>query len=374
MNLFVIFFLAAITVYSAILIILWFCWKRRAMPDESMEGNVHYPVTLLVPFRNEAPHLPGLLENLSQLSYPDLQVLMIDDHSDDGGAELVQKWVSERGLGRISLLDSIGEGKKAALATGVTMSTASIVLTTDADCLLPKNWVQEMLKGFASHEVQMAAGPVVSIGGKRQFDHFQQLEWASILLMTNMFFRSHRPVMCSGANMGYRKEAFYHVRGYEGNELKLSGDDAYLLQKIFARFGHQAVRYLSGPEALVRTKAAKTWKELLSQRARWAAKWNKHKSLAGMTAAIISFLFSLTSLLSLLLLFQGPIGIGVFACYWGIKVLMEWRVLGGLLKEFGIFIPVLGYVYTGIVHPAYVGLVAMYSLLGKPLWKGRKTN
>lgn len=372
MNLLAFFFFGALIIYLVIIVVLSTKWKKGSLSQQKGKNTFDYPVSLLVPFRNELENLPRLLANLESLTYQSLQVILIDDHSQDRGAEYVQEWIAAKGMPSFMLVKSQEEGKKAAIEQGVVVSNGFIILTTDADCLLPEDWVQNMLQPFNDSKVQMVAGPVISKGGKTKFDHFQQIDWAGILLVTNFFFQIKKPVMCSAANMGYRKEAFYHLRGYQGNSNQLSGDDSFLLEKMSSKFGSEAIAYQPENEVLVKTAPAKTWRQFLSQRSRWARKWNKHQFWENAFGAIISALLSTVSLLSFLLLFGGGIFPVLFVFYWGIKMLFEYLILKKVLDEYKIKLPVLSFAYASFFHPIYVVLVAISSFWGKSTWKGRK--
>ncbi|AGA76383.1 glycosyltransferase [Echinicola vietnamensis] len=372
MNLLPILLFAALLVYLLSLAILSSKWKWRRAKNERIQGGVDYPVTLLVPFRNEKKNLPGLLRNLAGLSYPNLQIILIDDHSEDGGGDQVEAWILAENKHNFKLISGQGQGKKAAIEQGVVMANANIILTTDADCTLSADWVQNMLRAFDDPSVQMVAGPVMTKGGDGTFDHFQQIDWASILLMTNFFFSIKKPVMCSAANMGYRKEAFYHIKGYQGNHGNPSGDDSYLLEKIYQRFGHQAIRYLASSNVLVKTHPVGSISGFLEQRSRWASKWNKHQFWQNAGGAVLSAFLSLASICSILLLLTGPIGVAMFAVYWFLKLLFEYFVLRKVLNTYEIPLSVGNLFLASVLHPIYVILVAFRSFLVKSRWKGRK--
>ncbi|AWW29882.1 hypothetical protein DN752_06985 [Echinicola strongylocentroti] len=374
MNLLPIFFFAALAVYLLVLVLLSSKWKRPKATKMAVEGGVDYPVSLLVPFRNEKENLPGLLQNLANLSYPNLQVILINDHSEDGSDTLARQWIEAEKKSNFKLVDSQGVGKKAAMEHGVVMANANIILTTDADCALPADWVQNMLRAFDDPKVQMVAGPVVSSANGGVFEYFQQIEWASILLMTNFFFRTRKPIMCSAANMGYRKEAFYHLGGYQGNSGQMSGDDSYLLEKMLKRFGHQSIRYVTASKVLVKTKPSSGWRVFLNQRSRWASKWNKHQFLGNAIGAVASIGFSLVSIGTVILLFGGGGFVVMFAIYWFLKIIFEYFSLNKVLKTYQVKPPMTSFVFASFCHPVYVLGVAFASFFVPSKWRGRRST
>src|SRR5690606_11701449 len=118
-----------------------------------------------------------------------------------------------------------------------------------------------------------------------------------------MFSRG-QALLCSGANLAYRKSAFEGVEGYSGNENYASGDDEFLLKKVIQEYGKNAVHYLHGVEVLVMTKPLKSWDELVWQRVRWASKWRAHQSPIHGFTAFFTYLLAFLQFGSFLLLWR----------------------------------------------------------------------
>lgn len=326
-------------------------------------------VTLLIPFRNELKNLENLSAELPKLDYPNLKIILIDDQSEDDSLVFLQeKLKSDR---RVKILQSPGIGKKKAIEFGVNASDTELILCSDADCSFPKDWVRETVQPFSDPKIQLAAGPVISKGKTDIFQRFQQIEWSSILLLTQYFFTQKQPVMCSAANLAYRKSAFEAVKGYNQNWQHPSGDDEFLLKKISQHFGGECCVYLPFSENLVFTKPHATFSDLLIQRKRWAGKWKVHRDNVNALSAVFSFLIQLVWLGSVVLLGFGIWGTLVFSVVWLGKILAEKRVLGKILLGFGMKLSFFDFLWTGILHPFYVIFVAFDSIRGKFTWKGR---
>lgn len=349
-------------------------WEGKKNPDPNFIQKENPQVSILVPFRNEAQNLPAIFHGIISLQYRPLQVLWIDDHSEDEGLKILNALTDKFGFEEIEIeiFKNKGIGKKMAVQTGIERAFGDIILTTDADCFLPNDWVENKLKGFSDPKVMMVAGPVISQKSKGFFSVFQQIEWSSIILITKVGFELQAPLMCSAANMAYRKKAFVEVDGYNGNLDQLSGDDEFLLKKISKRFGIDSVCFMT--DNLVMTKPHATWGSLFSQRVRWSSKWRSHTSLAHMAASILPVLIQLVFISSICLIWKGKIGIFLFLILWMSKILAERKVLGEVLETYGIKFATWNYVLTGIIHPFYVLVSAIGGIFGKFEWKGRKSS
>lgn len=342
---------------------------------KNFELKTDQSVTLLVPFRNESKNLESIFQSVFRLNYRPIQVIFIDDHSTDHGRELLDGLVAKNQNPdmQFMILPSEGQGKKAAIETGVSYATGELILTTDADCLLPEDWVEGYLSAFNSEHIQLVAGPVMSMENDTFLQQFQQIEWASILSVTQIGFLIKKPIMCSAANMAYRKSAFQSVNGYQDNRHHLSGDDEFLLKKIAQRFREGSCVY--NKENIVLTQAEKSWEELFSQRARWASKWSFHKGdITHLGFSLVPFVVQLLFISSLGLISYGWSGMVLFLYIWAMKIAFEKDTLGTVLKQFEISYSFPVYVCSSLVHPFYVVGVGIKALFGKFEWKGRKSS
>ncbi|WP_304517052.1 glycosyltransferase [Cecembia rubra] len=359
--------------YAGMLKYLKYVWLQSSHPDTELLSVKS--VTLLVPFRNEAKNLDAIFHSILHLDHRPFQVIFIDDHStDDGRAILEEIERKNHDLDlQILILPSKGEGKKAAIETGINQASGELIFTTDADCILPKGWIEGYLQVFSSEQIQFVAGPVISMEKQNFLQRFQQIEWASILTVTQMGFFIKKPIMCSAANMAYRKSAFISVNGYQENLHHLSGDDEFLLKKFVQRFGEDSCVYNQNNRVL--TQAEKNWEMLLRQRTRWASKWRLHKGdITHLGISLIPFLIQLLFLSSLGFLLQGGLGLVLFLYIWAIKIAFERETLGTVLKHFHISHPFPVFLYSSLLHPIYVVVVGFKAMFGKFEWKGRKSS
>lgn len=360
-----------LAVYLLGLLFLAHCWKKLpALRSNPTDGRSN--CTVLVPFRNEEKNLPVLLPNLRRCLPNQQPVIFIDDHSGDRGEVLLNEFIRKNGMKHWQCVKSDGIGKKAALQTGIDCSSTGLILTTDADVHIKNGWVQKMTAAFAIPEVQLVAGPVLSISAPGIFARFQRIEWASIGLLTGASYYLGNPLMCSGANLAFRRSAFYAVSGYRGNEHLMTGDDEFLLKKIVREYGPEAAIYSPSPDCLVRTNPLPHVRAWMAQRSRWASKWNAHKELGHALAAAALVLLSLCQFFALLIPFISFSFFGWSLLYGVLKFFFEKAVLGRILRRFGVSVGKIDYFLAGWIYPLMVLITFPRAISGKYTWKGRK--
>jgi poly-beta-1,6-N-acetyl-D-glucosamine synthase len=330
-------------------------------------------ITLLIPVRNEARQADALAKEIRKITYPKLEILLIDDQSEDGTLGLLQEYLKDNP--RVRFLLSPGAGKKVAIEYGVEMAAGELIVSSDADCQFPEKWIEKLCSPFEDTSVQLVAGPVMNYLDKPGFfQNFQQIEWSSILLITWVSFLQSKPLMCSGANMAYRKSAFKAVSGYADNRHVASGDDEFLLKKIVSHFGHESFKYLPHREVLVLTEPQRDFFNLINQRIRWAAKWKAHRSFSHAFSSIVAFFAQVIWLGSFFLLVRGIPDMVLVALVWIFKFLAERIALGKVLNSLNQSYTLKNMFLTSIFHPMYVLWVGIGAMLGKFTWKDRRNG
>ncbi len=333
------------------------------MPRLPASANQELPqVSLVISFRDEEPNLGRLVNSIRALTFPaeNLEVIFVDDGSNDGGAEWLARQLPPNGY--LIKTESQEQGKKAALAAGISRARGAIIVTTDADCEMKSEWLHAVVMPFANPAVQLATGEVrILLAGF--FAACQHLEFSTIMLLTRAFIRLGKPIMCNGANLAFRRQAYERVGGYQSHRHVASGDDEFLMRSILARFGDAAVAWHHG---VVQTLPQPSIRDFLAQRIRWASKWRYNTSLPARGTALLTF--GLQSLL-LAVWFSGAwLGMPGFFCVI-LKTLADVVFLYAIRpKHSNLFASIA----VSVVYPAYVVVVALAALAGVPQrWKGR---
>jgi len=346
--------------------------KIRSFEAGTIQPKTHF--SIVVAFRNEAENLPRLLQSMEQLNYPLelFEVILVDDDSSDGSERIVYQWRMNHGLYHVTLLENIrrsGSPKKDAIARAIPIAVGCWILTTDADCSLPKEWLSTLDAYIQKHQPEMIAAPVMYEKARGFLGQFQQLDLASLQAVTIGSFGFGLPFMANAANLGYTKKLYNDLGGFEGSLHQPGGDDVFLLQKAAQKFPEK-VHYLKAKQAIVQTQTEKSWAQLLNQRIRWAAKASNYTSLFGRDLALMTFAANLALLLAVVLGYLGWISFEMTAALWLIKIVTDYfmtapthRFLTG--KTMWLWLP------ASLIYPLFSTVVALASFTGTYRWKGR---
>lgn len=363
------FFSLVILFYGFALLFASKTWK--SLPEIIESGELK-SVAILIPFRNESETLAALLKSLSALDYPKelLEVILINDHSDDDYKKIIQTYEHSFPF-KITIL-SLPEklkGKKSALIAGIKHSQAEIILTSDADCNFPIDWVQKMQAPFEIESIELVSGSVVFMA-KNLISTTFQMEFAPLIGVGAVSIDLGKPTMANGANLAFRKSTFEVLKPYDDNLIIPSGDDIFLLQKIKS---HYPNGIFFQKEAVVETNPPKDFYSFFAQRKRWAAKWsasaNLKESLPALSVWSIHLIF-ITSILYCLISNEFLILLPVIS----FKILMEGIFIGLILKSQKQKFNLLSFAILQLVYSFYVVIFGLLANFGTYNWKERKYN
>lgn len=110
----------------------------------------HAPlVSVVVITHNSASYLGSCLHALCRQTFSDLEILVIDDGSDDGSDDVVRHAPDSR---IVYARNATQEGRPRARNRGVALATGQLVFFTDADCLPIRTWVEEGVQAFRERQ------------------------------------------------------------------------------------------------------------------------------------------------------------------------------------------------------------------------------
>ena len=157
-------------------------------------------VSVVVPARNEEAFLPHCLQRIAHQTLKPLEVIVVDSASTDRTAQVAK----DHGA-RVIRLDEPGVGR--ARHAGFQAAAGEVIASTDADALVPRDWLERLVSPFGDPAVVGSFGTVSPQGYPLSawvYALFQRVNW-----------RLGIPLFC-GPNFAVRREAFLKVGGFLG--------------------------------------------------------------------------------------------------------------------------------------------------------------
>jgi cellulose synthase/poly-beta-1,6-N-acetylglucosamine synthase-like glycosyltransferase len=353
------------------LIYYWLIFSRLAFFKEKPPGKQRLPsVSIVIAAKNEYLNLKENLPFILTQDYPNYEVIVVDDHSQDDTHELLAdfKLIYSR-LKVLTLSDSLTffEGKKFPLSIGIKETKKEVLLLTDADCKPVSNdWITHMVSQY-DEKTELVLG----------YGKFYRRKW-SFLSMLIRFDTLHAgiqyfsaalsgfPYMGVGRNLSYKRELFIRNDGFTSHYEVISGDDDIFVSQNARR---KNCRICIRPQSFVYSRGKSKIRTWWHQKKRHYTTGSHYrfgtKFYLGLYHLNIFFFPALA--ISLLLLKYNILISGSLIL---MKVASQWIIFGkatGKLKETKLLLisPILEIVFA-IVNP----LIHISNMINKPgRWK-----
>ncbi len=349
--------------------------------------------SVIIPFRNEEQNLPTLLESILKLNYPKsmFEIIFVDDESEDGSVETIEQKFREN-LGELSSLSSSQKlltldnarfdrrtiknirtsksPKKDAITLAISQTKYDWIVTTDADCVLPKFWLDSFDDFIQMNHPEFIVAPVTYSKMNSFLNRFQLLDVLSLQGSTIGGFGISKPFLCNGANLAYTKQIFETVNGFEGNDNIGSGDDIFMLEKA-VKFFPEKVKFLKCQQAIITTLPQPNFDALIFQRIRWAAKTGSYRNLFGKLVGIIVFLMNGGLLVFSLMTLTGIINLKTFFYISIIKFGIDFLLIYKTASFTNQKEVMRTYFFAFFLYPFFAFYVVFSSVFKGYKWKGR---
>lgn len=364
--------------YLGLIAALVYGWKKLP-PFDLTQARAKTGFSIVIPYRDEAENLPDLFKSLTSLHYPfDLfEIILVNDASRDQSRLLCEDFQKGFPEMNISLLENkrrSGSPKKDAVRTGIDHSKFDYIATTDADCLLPPNWLRGFDQEICQNDPKLIAGPVGfvrdELNRQANFQKFEEMDFLSLQSTSIGSFGLEKPFMCNAANLCFQKKAFLENSGYMDNEEIASGDDVFLLQAL--RKNGARVSFIRSEKFIVYTKFQKSLAALVHQRMRWAGKATSYTSKFGSFAGLLVFSMNLLLILASVMALAGFINYQFVLLAFLLKFNADFILIYKAATFFKREAIMRSYFWCSMVYPFFSVYVASLSLVKTYEWKGRR--
>lgn len=227
-------------------------------------------VSIIVAAKNEELNILNCMKSLSELDYPEgkLEIIIVNDHSTDNTQKIIDDFIlNDDRFKTLIPQKEIGhlKGKANAIANGILISKNEIILTTDADCIVNKNWAKT-IASYYTKNVAMVHGYTNQFENNL-FGAMQSKDFLFLLGVAAGTMNMGKPLSCIGNNMSYRRDVYDEVGGYENIPFSVT-EDFKLLMTVYSLKKYKII-YPIDKDALVTSAPCQDYKTLIAQKKRW---------------------------------------------------------------------------------------------------------
>lgn len=281
--------------------------KRRNRLKNELENDYYVPVSILVPAHNESVTIEATVRSLLALDYKLYEIVVVDDGSTDGTAEVLRDAFHMRKVDRpvqrrifcqpeeeiyetrdykvpITLVRKKNGGKADALNMGINVSNYPYFLCLDADSVLQHDSLEKIVRPVLEDPSVVAVGGTVRPCNGAEIENgrvvryrmprkllacMQVLEYDRSFLASRILFdKFNGNIIISGAFGLFLKSEVIAAGGYDSTTM---GEDMELVVKlhVFCRENNRRYRIRYVTDAVCWTQVPEKLGDLCKQRRRW---------------------------------------------------------------------------------------------------------
>lgn len=195
------------------------------LPTENSSGASTMPpkITVVIPVLNEENLLPDTLQSLSAQTFNDYELVVVDNGSADSTAQIARQYGCR-------VINEERKGVCFARQRGFEEAQGEIIASTDADTVVPADWLELIVRSFENKPEQVAIyGDVLFRERKGLGQWFAEAFFSYFLRLNHLLGRPH---FC-GSNFAVRREVFHHAGGFKnGDRFYAVSEDVQLSLKL----------------------------------------------------------------------------------------------------------------------------------------------
>lgn len=230
-------------------------YKENLVP----EPKVWPTISVLVPAYNEEKVISNTIEGLIETKYPKKEIIVIDDGSKDKTLQIALQYKN-----RVKVLHKENGGKASALNYGLNYAKGEIIVVVDADTILGRHSLKEIVKGFSiDKNVAAVAGNIKVRNPVNWLTKCQSLEYITGIQIVRRAFDIFGTItVIPGALGAMKKSKLEAVGTYHKDTLVEDFDTTIKILKsgLITQGSTNATAYTEAPDTL---------KDFVKQRKRW---------------------------------------------------------------------------------------------------------
>ena len=254
-------------------------YKRNARPklDEELE-----PASIVLCARDAYEYLTELIPVLLNQDYPDFEIVVVNDCSDDETEEYLKDL--ERREPRVKPVQlkqhlNFFNGKKFPLSMGIKSAQNDLIVLTDFNCM-PVNdqWLRSVVNRY-NHQTEIVIGYSPYVQKKGILNHLMRFDALQNGLLYLSAALNHHAYMGIGKNLSYRKELFFRNKGFISHYTTAVGEDDLFINKVSTKKNTEVLIDAENAILTTPTSSFKLWMRQKSSRYSTISKYDGRSRL-----------------------------------------------------------------------------------------------
>lgn len=272
------------------LVYYWFIFSRLAFYNASKRpvSDKQEPVSVVICAKNEYHNLVRFLPLILEQNYPEYEVIVVNDASDDDTFYLLREMRDKYSrLNVINIHQNLNffVGKKFPLSIGIRSAKYETVLLTDADCFPSgPDWISSMQSVF-TEKTRVVLGYGAYISQRGLLNKLIRFDTLHVAMQYMSLALAGLPYMGVGRNLAYHKELFFKVGGFMKHYKITSGDDDLFINEV--AFGSNT-RIQPATEAITFSKPKQSFASWFRQKKRHLTTGGSYRTPHKITLGLFS--------------------------------------------------------------------------------------
>ena len=249
--------------------------RDKKSPITNDQSPIVEGVSVILCAHNESYNLSQYLQFLLTQDYPEYEVIVVDDGSEDDTRAVIERYMTRDPRLHMTFVPygaRVGSTKKLALTLAAKAAQYDYLLLTDADCRPESNqWIREMMKGFQSPITNQQSPISIVLGFGAYF--YDKGHLNRLVRFDTLFNGLHylgaalcgHPYMGVGRNLAYRKDFFFESGGFTHLMANRAGDDDLFVNHVATR---ENTAVVVSRDSIVWSPAKTTMREWWQQKRR----------------------------------------------------------------------------------------------------------
>lgn len=169
-------------------------------------------ISVIIPTYNEEKNIERCLRALEEQTVPreDFEIIVVDGQSTDRTVEIAKGYADR-------LIQQVSEGVGGARNDGVRIARGDIIVTTDADCIPHREWLEVVQESFENEDVVAVTGYLDPFDCE-DLNRFEAYLYRQLFRISNHILTVFAIIgyyhLC-GANSAFDRNVFLEIGGYQ---------------------------------------------------------------------------------------------------------------------------------------------------------------